>query len=127
MKLQPNVGSDRSWVWKVPADYSEGSPTAETLAIRFANSDRASLADSASITNSTKCFIVAGRFKMAFEEAQKSNVALSSKPAPPNESEPAPPKEPELAPPKESESVPTDGNEEEKVETKEEAKEETKE
>ena len=42
MKLQPNVGSDRSWVWKVAADYSEDPPTSETLAIRFANSDRGS-------------------------------------------------------------------------------------
>lgn len=39
MKLQPNIGSDRSWVWKVAADYAENPPTAETLAIRFANSD----------------------------------------------------------------------------------------
>ena len=39
MKLQPNIGSDRSWVWKVAADYSESPPTPETLAIRFANSD----------------------------------------------------------------------------------------
>jgi Ran-binding protein 1 len=39
MKLSPNVGSDRSWVWNVPADYSEGEPSAETLAIRFGNSD----------------------------------------------------------------------------------------
>ncbi|KAJ7904243.1 RanBP1 domain-containing protein [Mycena olivaceomarginata] len=39
MRLQPNIGSDRSWVWKVAADYSESPPTAETLAIRFANSD----------------------------------------------------------------------------------------
>ena len=39
MKLQPNVGSDRSWVYKVHADYAEGDPTAETLAIRFANSE----------------------------------------------------------------------------------------
>jgi Ran-binding protein 1 len=39
MRLQPNVGSDRSWVWKVAADYSEDPPTSETLAIRFANSD----------------------------------------------------------------------------------------
>ena len=38
MHLQPNIGSDRSWVWKVAADYSESPPTAETLAIRFANS-----------------------------------------------------------------------------------------
>lgn len=41
MKLQPNIGSDRSWVWKVAADVSEGSPQAETLAIRFANSESA--------------------------------------------------------------------------------------
>lgn len=39
MKLSPNVGSDRSWVWNVAADVSDGEPTAETLAIRFANSD----------------------------------------------------------------------------------------
>jgi hypothetical protein len=39
MKLQPNVGSDRSWVYKVAADYAENPPTSETLAIRFANSD----------------------------------------------------------------------------------------
>ena len=41
MKLQPNIGSDRSWVWKVLADYAEIPPTSETLAIRFANSDSA--------------------------------------------------------------------------------------
>lgn len=39
MRLQSNVGSDRSWVWKVAADYSEDPPTSETLAIRFANSE----------------------------------------------------------------------------------------
>lgn len=39
MKLTPNVGSDRSWVWTVAADVSEGEPTAETFAIRFANSE----------------------------------------------------------------------------------------
>jgi len=39
MKLSPNVGSDRSWVWNVAADVSEGDPEAQTLAIRFANSE----------------------------------------------------------------------------------------
>ena len=39
MKLSPNVGSDRSWVWNVAADYAEGGPTNETLAIRFGNSE----------------------------------------------------------------------------------------
>jgi Ran-binding protein 1 len=39
MKLSPNVGSDRSWVWNVAADYAEGEASAETLAIRFGNSE----------------------------------------------------------------------------------------
>ncbi|KAF2431300.1 hypothetical protein EJ08DRAFT_670134 [Tothia fuscella] len=40
MKLSPNVGSDRSWVWNAAADVSEGEPEAQTLAIRFANSEK---------------------------------------------------------------------------------------
>jgi len=60
MKLQPNVGSDRSWVWKVVADYAENEPTAETLAIRFANSENAN------------------QFKAKFEEAQATNAELSA-------------------------------------------------
>ncbi|EPZ33893.1 hypothetical protein ROZALSC1DRAFT_30183 [Rozella allomycis CSF55] len=39
MELKPNVGSDRSWVWTVAADVSEGVPAAELLAIRLANSE----------------------------------------------------------------------------------------
>jgi hypothetical protein len=39
MKLSPNVGSDRSWVWNAAADVSEGEPEAVTLAIRFANTE----------------------------------------------------------------------------------------
>jgi len=64
MRLQPNVGSDRSWVWKVTADYSEQPATAETLAIRFANPENAAL------------------FKAAFEDGQKTNLSLSGKSAP---------------------------------------------
>jgi len=60
MKLQPNIASDRSWVWKVMADYSEVPPTPETLAIRFANSENANL------------------FKTAFEAAQETNAALNT-------------------------------------------------
>lgn len=41
MKLSPNVGSDRSWVWNAAADVSEGEPEAQTLAIRFANAESA--------------------------------------------------------------------------------------
>ncbi|KAF3930616.1 hypothetical protein ABW19_dt0205325 [Dactylella cylindrospora] len=58
MKLTPNVGSDRSWVWNVAADVSEGEPEAQTLAIRFANSDNANL------------------FRDAFIKAQQDNEAL---------------------------------------------------
>lgn len=39
MKLSPNVGSDRSWVWNCAADVSEGEPEPQTLAIRFGNSE----------------------------------------------------------------------------------------
>ncbi|KAK3357289.1 RanBP1 domain-containing protein [Lasiosphaeria hispida] len=61
MKLSPNVGSDRSWVWNAAADVSEGEPEAVTLAIRFANSDNANA------------------FKDAFIKAQKENEALFKK------------------------------------------------
>jgi Ran-binding protein 1 len=59
MRLSPNVGSDRSWVWTVAADVSDGEPVAETLAIRFANSENANL------------------FKDEFEKAQKSNEEVT--------------------------------------------------
>jgi Ran-binding protein 1 len=55
MTLAPNVGSDRSWVWNVAADVSEGTPEKQTLAIRFANSDNAA------------------SFKEKFEECQSIN------------------------------------------------------
>ncbi|KAF7720271.1 Uncharacterized protein PECH_003388 [Penicillium ucsense] len=58
MKLSPNVGSDRSWVWNTTADVSEGEPEKQTLAIRFANSENANL------------------FKEAFEKAQEENEKL---------------------------------------------------
>ncbi|KAL0638116.1 Ran GTPase binding protein Sbp1 [Maublancomyces gigas] len=61
MKLSPNVGSDRSWVWNTSADVSEGEPEAQTLAIRFANSENANL------------------FKEAFIKAQQENEALITK------------------------------------------------
>lgn len=61
MKLSPNVGSDRSWVWTAAADVSDGEPEAQTLAIRFANSENANL------------------FKDAFLKAQKDNEALFAK------------------------------------------------
>ncbi|KAH7374695.1 RanBP1 domain-containing protein [Plectosphaerella cucumerina] len=58
MKLSPNVGSDRSWVWNAAADVSEGEPEAVTFAIRFANAENANL------------------FKDSFLQAQKDNEVL---------------------------------------------------
>ncbi|PFH52657.1 hypothetical protein AMATHDRAFT_46198 [Amanita thiersii Skay4041] len=76
MRLQPNIGSDRSWVWKVAADYSESPPTSETLAIRFANSDSGSFTCAFLILLALTC-TDAAQFKTAFEDAQKSNIALT--------------------------------------------------
>ncbi|OZJ03017.1 Ran-specific GTPase-activating protein 1, partial [Bifiguratus adelaidae] len=59
MTLSPNVGSDRSWVWNVTHDVSEGVPEQQTLAIRFANSENANL------------------FKEKFEEVQNMNINLA--------------------------------------------------
>jgi len=61
MKLSPNVGSDRSWVWNAAADVSEGEPEASTLAIRFANSENANA------------------FKDAFMKAQEENEKIFAK------------------------------------------------
>lgn len=76
MKLQPNIGSDRSWVWKVAADFAENPATAETLAIRFANSESEwpSLVKYSFVclTNNAD----AEMFKEAFEKAQKANASL---------------------------------------------------
>ncbi|ETW83837.1 hypothetical protein HETIRDRAFT_313873, partial [Heterobasidion irregulare TC 32-1] len=104
MKLQPNIGSDRSWVWKVLADYSEDPPTSETLAIRFANTENAT------------------QFKTAFEEAQQTNVKLTAASAP---SAPAPSDPPALeAKSAEGDEAKEEVEEEVEEEVKEEAKEE---
>lgn len=65
MKLSLNVGSDRSWVWNTTADVSEGTPEAQTLAIRVANSENANL------------------FKEAFLKAQQDNDKLTMSPPAP--------------------------------------------
>eukprot|EP01114_Cavostelium_apophysatum_P019641 TRINITY_DN638_c0_g1_i1.p1 TRINITY_DN638_c0_g1~~TRINITY_DN638_c0_g1_i1.p1 ORF type:complete len:214 (-),score=74.13 TRINITY_DN638_c0_g1_i1:233-874(-) len=41
LKLTENIGSDRSWVWTCPADYTDDEPKEEVFAIRFANSENA--------------------------------------------------------------------------------------
>ena len=53
MSLQPNAGSERSWVWSTHADFSEGECKAERLAVRFKNED------------------IAKQFKEKFEECQE--------------------------------------------------------
>ncbi|KAI8852026.1 putative YRB1-ran-specific GTPase-activating protein [Chytridium lagenaria] len=55
MSLSANVGSDRSWVYSVAADFAEGESRAEMLAVRFANSENAD------------------KFKEEFKKAQKIN------------------------------------------------------
>nr|CAG8514851.1 6056_t:CDS:2 [Entrophospora candida] len=60
MQLSPNVGSDRSWVWNVTADVSDGEPKVETLAIRFANTENATI------------------FKNEFIKVQRANAGLKS-------------------------------------------------
>lgn len=55
-ELKPNIGSDRSWVYTVTADISEGEPEAQTLAIRFGNKENAD------------------KFKEFFDKAKKANA-----------------------------------------------------
>lgn len=109
MKLSPNVGSDRSWVYNVAADYAEGEASAETLAIRFGNSEseyslslhlhhilcirwykRSGLLISAFIC------LDANLFKQAFEDAQAHNASLSGA-SPKEEDESAAVAKPEAA------------------------------
>ncbi|KAJ3071523.1 Ran GTPase-binding protein yrb1 [Podochytrium sp. JEL0797] len=61
MKLSPNVGSDRSWVYSVAADFAEGEAMPELLAIRFGNSENAD------------------KFKTEFIACQAKNLELENK------------------------------------------------
>ncbi len=76
MKLSPNVGSDRSWVWNVSADVSEGEPEAQTLAIRFANSESESILRALDYIRRLTCKPDANLFKEAFIKAQQDNEKL---------------------------------------------------
>ncbi|KAJ1995030.1 Ran GTPase binding protein Sbp1 [Dimargaris cristalligena] len=58
MTLSPNIGSERSWVWNVAADFSEGEACHEMLAIRFSNAENALL------------------FKEKFNLARENNAAI---------------------------------------------------
>ena len=53
MRLQPNAGSDRSWVWSTLADFSEQECRAEQLAVRFKTEE------------------IANQFKEKFEQCQE--------------------------------------------------------
>ena len=77
MKLSPNVGSDRSWVWNAAADVSEGEPEAQTLAIRFANSESMTFPTLTKINMLLRSALSdANLFKEAFIKAQQENEAL---------------------------------------------------
>lgn len=81
MKLSPNVGSDRSWVWNAAADVSEGEPEAQTLAIRFANPESMFLFLHMFVSTDTDMITDANLFKEAFIKAQQDNEALFAKTA----------------------------------------------
>eukprot|EP01135_Chromosphaera_perkinsii_P004262 Nk52_evm14s273 gene=Nk52_evmTU14s273 len=76
--LDKNMGSEKSWVWNVPADFSENEPRPELLAIRFKNAE------------------IAEEFKAKFEEYQaiveqlpKTSALMESKVVlPPTNSKP---------------------------------------
>ncbi len=82
MKLSPNVGSDRSWVWNTAADVSEDKPEAQTLAIRFANTESTYQSYGQCLTSSCMLILIllldADKFKDAFIKAQQDNEALFS-------------------------------------------------
>ncbi|KAF8824124.1 hypothetical protein HHX47_DHR9000429 [Lentinula edodes] len=59
MCLQPNVGSDRSWVWKVAAEYSETHRRQRRL-----------------LSDLLTRKVDAPEFKKEFEATQKTNAAL---------------------------------------------------
>lgn len=69
MNLAPNVGSDRSWVYNVAADFAEGEERQELLAIRFANAE----SKWKRCRMDTLGWLDAQKFKSKFEECQKVN------------------------------------------------------
>lgn len=77
MTLEPNVGSDRSWVWNVAADYADGEPQEELLAIRFANSESES--SFRARRSRAKSFLVAARDR--FSSANTQTPTSSRRPS----------------------------------------------
>jgi Ran-binding protein 1 len=67
IKLEPNAGSDRSWVWSA-YDFAEGELEEKVFALRFANSD------------------VASEFKDKYEKYQKEMESLLAGEDKPDES-----------------------------------------
>jgi Ran-binding protein 1 len=67
IQLEPNTGSDRSWVWSC-YDFAEGELEEKVFALRFANSD------------------VAQEFKDKFEECQKEMAKVLAGEDKPDES-----------------------------------------
>ena len=67
IRLEPNAGSDRSWVWSA-FDFAEGELEEKVFALRFANSD------------------VATEFKDTYEKYQKEMESLLAGEDKPDES-----------------------------------------
>jgi Ran-binding protein 1 len=61
MTLKQNVGTDKSWVYFVPADYADEIAKPENLCLRFSTAENTQ------------------KFKEAFEEAQKKIAELEAK------------------------------------------------
>lgn len=101
LKLNENVGSDRSWVWNCPNDFTDEVSKEEVFAIRFANVENAK------------------KFKEEFKKCQEINKALLSESTPSKDSESS---EKELEKNLEKLSVKEESKEEKKEETKEEQK-----
>ena len=71
LKLAPNVGSDRSWVWTA-TDFSEEAPTVELLAIRFASPESTLVSMwNVPLAHANVPFADAKEFKEKFEQCQK--------------------------------------------------------
>ena len=63
MDLKPGLGSDRSWVWHTPSDFTEGTYTTETFSVKF------------------KTKTIAANFKEVFDSLKERTEVLGEKEA----------------------------------------------
>ena len=60
MELKPLPGSDRSWIWSTPADFSDGDAKAEQLAVKFRTPE------------------IARDFRSVFDESRRTMSAVAT-------------------------------------------------